>query len=43
MPLLLSESDVKSLLTMPIALECVETSFKRLADHTAENQSRTAG
>ena len=40
MPLLLSESDVKSLLTMPIALECVETSFKRLADHTAENQSR---
>ena len=40
MPLLLSESDVKSLLTMPIALECVETSFKRLADHSAENQSR---
>jgi alanine dehydrogenase len=40
MPLLLSESDVKSLLTMPIALECVETSFKRLGDHTAENQSR---
>ena len=40
MPLLLSESDVKSLLTMPIALECVETCFRRLADHSAENQSR---
>ena len=40
MPLLLSESDVKSLLTMPVALECVEASFKRLADHSAENQSR---
>jgi ornithine cyclodeaminase/alanine dehydrogenase-like protein (mu-crystallin family) len=40
MPLLLSESEVKSLLTMPLALECVEQSFQRLADHSAENHSR---
>jgi ornithine cyclodeaminase/alanine dehydrogenase-like protein (mu-crystallin family) len=35
MALLLSESDVRSLLTMPIALEAVEQSFLRLADGTA--------
>ncbi len=40
MPLLLSEAEVKSLLTMPLALDCVEQSFLRLADHTAENHSR---
>lgn len=40
MPLLLSEADVKSILTMPLALECVEQSFQRLADKTAENHSR---
>ncbi len=32
MPLLLSESDVRSVLTMPLALEAVETSMRRLAD-----------
>ncbi|MGA8034881.1 MAG: ornithine cyclodeaminase family protein [Candidatus Acidiferrales bacterium] len=41
MPLLLTECEVKSLLTMPLALECVEQSFVRLADRTAENRSRT--
>lgn len=40
MALLLSEADVKSLLTMPIALEAVETSFRRLADGTAILQPR---
>jgi alanine dehydrogenase len=40
MPLLLSESEVKSVLTMPLALECVEQSFLRLSDKSAENQSR---
>ncbi|MEK7312108.1 MAG: ornithine cyclodeaminase family protein, partial [Chloroflexota bacterium] len=35
MALLLSESDVRSLLTMPIALDAVEKSFLRLADGTA--------
>ncbi len=40
MPLLISEAEVKSLLTMQIALDAVETSFKRLADHSAENHSR---
>ena len=40
MPLLLSEAEVKALLTMPLALECVEQSFQRLADHTAENHPR---
>jgi alanine dehydrogenase len=39
-PLLLSEAEVKSLLTIPLALECVEQSFLRLADHSAENHSR---
>ena len=40
MALLLSESDVKSLLTMPLALEAVEDSFKRLADGSALLHSR---
>ena len=41
MPILLTESEVKSLLTMPLALECVEQSFVRLGDRTAENRPRT--
>jgi alanine dehydrogenase len=40
MALLLSEADVKSVLTMPLALEAVEDSFKRLADGTALVHSR---
>jgi alanine dehydrogenase len=40
MTVLLSESDVKSILTMPIALESVENSFNRLADGTAQVHSR---
>ena len=32
MALLLSEADVKSILTMPLAIEAVENSFQRLAD-----------
>ena len=40
MPLLLTEEDVKVLLTMPLALEAVETSFQRLADATATLQFR---
>jgi alanine dehydrogenase len=35
MPLLLTEADVKAILTMPMALELVETSFRRLAEGTA--------
>jgi len=35
MPLLLTEADVKAIFTMPMALECVEASFRRLADGTA--------
>jgi len=35
MPLLLTEADVKAILTMPLAMELVETSFRRLADGTA--------
>ncbi len=42
MALLLSESDVKSILTMPLALEAVEDSFKRLADGSALLHSRAA-
>jgi alanine dehydrogenase len=38
--ILLSEADVKSILTMPLALEAVENSFKRLADGTAQVHSR---
>jgi alanine dehydrogenase len=35
MPLLLSEADVNAILTMPMALELVEASFRRLAEGTA--------
>jgi len=35
MPLLLTEADVKKILTMPMALELVETSFRRLAEGAA--------
>ena len=35
MALLLTEADVKSVLTMPLALECVQHSFQRLADGSA--------
>jgi alanine dehydrogenase len=40
MPLLLTETDVKGILTMPLALELVEQSFRRLADGTAVSHSR---
>jgi ornithine cyclodeaminase/alanine dehydrogenase-like protein (mu-crystallin family) len=40
MPLLLTEADVKALLTMPLALEAVETSFQRLAEGKAVLQYR---
>ena len=40
MTLFLPESDVKSILTMPLALEAVEDSFKRLADGSAILHSR---
>lgn len=40
MPLLLSETDVKAILTMPMALELVETSFRRLAEGTAVSHPR---
>jgi ornithine cyclodeaminase/alanine dehydrogenase-like protein (mu-crystallin family) len=40
MPLLLTEADVRSLLTMPLALEAVEESFRRLADGSALVQPR---
>jgi ornithine cyclodeaminase/alanine dehydrogenase-like protein (mu-crystallin family) len=40
MPLLLSEADVKSLLTMPIAIDAVENSFRRLGDGSALVHSR---
>jgi alanine dehydrogenase len=35
MPLILTEADVRQILTMPLALELVEESFRRLADGTA--------
>jgi alanine dehydrogenase len=35
MPLVLTEADVRQILTMPLALELVEESFRRLADGTA--------
>jgi len=35
MPLLITEADVRAILTMPLALEAVETSFRRLADGSA--------
>ena len=40
MALLLTEADVKSLLTMPLALECVQHSFQRLANGSALLHSR---
>ena len=40
MALFLSEADVKSILTMPIALEAVERAFQRLADGGAVMHSR---
>jgi alanine dehydrogenase len=40
MALFLTESDVKAILTMPLALEAVEVSFRRLADGTARMHSR---
>ncbi|HXQ26988.1 MAG TPA: ornithine cyclodeaminase family protein [Candidatus Acidoferrales bacterium] len=40
MPLLLTETDVKAILTMPMALDAVETSFRRLADGSAISHSR---
>jgi alanine dehydrogenase len=40
MALLLTEEDVESILTMPLALELVETSFRRLADGSAISHSR---
>lgn len=40
MALLLTEADVRAILTMPMALEGVETSFRRLADATAISHSR---
>lgn len=40
MPLLLTEADVRSLLTMELAIEAVEESFRRLADGTVLLQPR---
>lgn len=40
MALLLTESDVRSLLTMPLAIEAVEDAFRRLADGSAQFHSR---
>ena len=40
MSLLLTEADVKAILTMPMAMELVETSFRRLADGTAVSHPR---
>jgi ornithine cyclodeaminase/alanine dehydrogenase-like protein (mu-crystallin family) len=40
MALYLTESDVRDILTMPMALELVETSFQRLASGVATNHSR---
>ena len=40
MPLLLTEADVKAILTMPLALEAVETSFRRLGNGAAVSHSR---
>jgi alanine dehydrogenase len=40
MALYLTESDVRSILTMPMAIELVETSFRRLAVGAATNHSR---
>lgn len=40
MPLLLSEADVRALLTIPIALEAVEAAFRRLANGAANVHPR---
>lgn len=40
MPLLLTEADVRSLLTMPLVLELAETSFRRLGDGSAVSHTR---
>jgi alanine dehydrogenase len=40
MALYLTESDVRQILTMPMAIELVETSFRRLAAGKATNHSR---
>lgn len=40
MALYLTEADVRQILTMPMAIELVETSFRRLADGSASNHSR---
>lgn len=40
MPLLLSEADVRAVLTMPIAIESVEAAFRRIADGTANVHPR---
>lgn len=40
MPLLLTEADVRAILTMPLALEAVETSFRRLGDGAAVSHPR---
>jgi alanine dehydrogenase len=40
MPLLLTEADVRAILTMPLALEAVETSFRRLGAGAAVSHSR---
>jgi alanine dehydrogenase len=40
MPLLLTEADVRAILTMPLALETVEKSFHRLGDGTATSHPR---
>jgi ornithine cyclodeaminase/alanine dehydrogenase-like protein (mu-crystallin family) len=40
MTLILREDDVRSLLTMPMAIEAVETAFQRMADGSAVNHSR---
>ncbi|HEX4003965.1 MAG TPA: ornithine cyclodeaminase family protein [Candidatus Acidoferrales bacterium] len=40
MPLLLTEADVRAILTMPMALEDVETSFRRLGDGAGVSHPR---
>lgn len=40
MALYLTESDVRQILTMPMAIDLVETSFRRLASGSATNHSR---
>lgn len=40
MALLLTEADVRSVLTMPLAMEAVEVCFRRLAEGSAQTQPR---